>query len=304
MTIYRTAYDTSACVGSKMQEVYDKTKEAIIMGHVQKNEYGIYEITSGTSFSDQIPGFLHPIALELDDLDVVIVADMRAYYRLGAMGLGTQATVFDTAGYNLTNIRARLTKKFIGDYSSSLLGFSAVPVNVYTSIIADAIVKRLNLNIVDHYTIQLASGIYFYTLFEDRLKNNSPEFITKVSIQLSRSLNVKAMDVRDIAEKLSAVELTDIESLCSSIKLLLNNVRVKDLNFITLASMMGGLWYGPQGRELINVSLENPPTLMALIFHAYSDRGFRKTGLGQLLENNFFKKQSQNYIGAINNLSR
>lgn len=302
MSIYKTAYDTTACAGLHLDEVYEKIREAIIRDQLTISEDGIYEIKKSASFIDQIPSFFHPLIVDLGQGEQAVVVDMRAFCRVS--GIVSEVQITDQAGYNLARTRARLTKVFAGDYRGSLIGFSPVPVNVFMNLIADQIARRLNIGPTEHYTIQILAGIYYYSLFEDQHKSNSPAFISRVSIQLFRATNINAQAIKDIAEKASAVDLTDINSFCDAVKLLINNVRIRDLNFVTLASMLTGLWYGPQGRELINVALENPPTLLALIYQAYSDRGFRKTGLAQLLDNSYFKKQNQAYVGAINNIVR
>lgn len=302
MTIHKTAYDTTACAGLHLGEVYDKIKEAVIRGQLTVSEDGIYEIRKSASFIDQIPSFFHPVVLDVGQDGQIVVVDMRAFCRVSTPGAEVQ--IVDQAGYNLARIRAKLTKVFNGDYRGSLIGFSPVPVNVFMNLIADQISRRLNIGPSEHFTIQILAGIYYYSLFEDQHDSNSPTFISRVSIQLFRATNINAQIIKDIAEKASPVKMTNIDSFCDAVKLLITNVRIKDLNFLTLASMLTGLWYGPQGRELINVALENPPTLLALIYQAYSDRGFRKTGLAQLLDNSYFKKQNQNYVGAINNMTR
>lgn len=302
MSIFKTPYETAACGGHILDDVREKVKEAIHMGQIQKNEEGIYEIATSQSFSNQIPAFFHPLMVDLGDGDGEAIAiDVRAYYRTsGPMG---SAHVVDQAGYSLMLMRAQLTKIFNSDFRSSLLGFSVVPVSVYSSMIADGISRRLNIQAQDYHMVRVMACIYYYSLFEDKVSTKSPAFIEKVTIQIHRATGIPARDIRDVAEK-NSVELTDIESFCMALKMLINNVRIRDLNFVTLATMLNGQWFGPQGREMINVALEHPPTLQALIYQAYIDRSFKRTGLAQLLDNSFFKKQSQQYIGAINNMIR
>ena len=303
MSIFKTAYDTTACAGLILDDVREKVKEAVILGQIQQNEDGIYEITGSQSFVREIPSFFHPILVDLGAHSggEVLVIDSRPYYR--AASYNQSAMITDAAGHSVLLMRAKLTKVFIGDFRRSMQAFSTVPVSVYSAMIADAISYRLMTSPSEYMTIRIIAAMFYTSLFSEDVDTTSQSFIDQISLQLNRSLSIPARDIRDVAEKIP-FKLTDITSFCDAVKELVPNSRIKNLNFVTLATMLGGMWFGPQARELVNVSLEHPPTFIALVYKAYNDRSFRKSRLGSLLDNSYYKKQGQDFTGAINNMTR
>lgn len=303
MSIFKTPYDTSAFGGHHLDQIRNKVKEAVIMGHVSVNDDGIYVVTGTSGIIKDIPAFAHPIGVEMDHgTPEGIVVDLRSYTSEDKLRGGWRIT--DEAGYSMATLRGVLTKKFAGEYGGTLRSFSTVPINVYSAMIADSATSRLSLDYSMHLKIQQIASIYYLSLFEDKLKSTDKAFIDSTSLYLARALSHQASDIKQILEILkdAQIELDDIDTFCTAVKTVITNVRVRDLNYVTLAAMLGGYWFGPLARELINVSLEHPPTLLALVYHAYQDRSFRSTKLANLVEKGYLAKQKQAYTGAIKNM--
>jgi hypothetical protein len=49
---------------------------------------------------------------------------------------------------------------------------------------------------------------------------------------------------------------------------------------------LSSIWYGHGTSETINISLEHPPTWIALLYTVFSSRSYKKTRLSMLLDKN------------------
>jgi hypothetical protein len=59
----------------------------------------------------------------------------------------------------------------------------------------------------------------------------------------------------------------------------MENVRLAKFNSAILLSVMANSWYGTNAKEIISISLEHPPTWIALVYTALSEKTFKSSAI-------------------------
>jgi hypothetical protein len=115
---------------------------------------------------------------------------------------------------------------------------------------------------------------------------------------IATALSMKQLTVYDQIK--DHLIIRNVEEFCTQCQEATQSVRLNNLNVMTLTSIVGGLWYATNGRELMGVALEHPPTWLMLVERALSDRSYNSSGLGEFLGRGVFKRLSENYRAQIN----
>lgn len=306
MSISRTAYDTTACRGYLIQKIKDGLQKASIKNLIFPNQKfnNIYLIQSEHLVDELVPSFNHPIEFSNSTGQLCVAVDVRPYGRKdSATG---EYVVRDNNAYNGVIMRALTTKIWIYDDvgPNQLRTFSLLPLNVYANWIGEAVAKRLALEPNDQFTVSILAAVLYLNLFWTDDVSKSPSEMDKTFLvsTITRGLGFKADSVYDIAHAWAG--LRNVEDFCNACKDQTQSVRMRDLNPTTLFAMVGGYWYGNNGRELIAAALEHPPTWISLLWQAMTDRSYKNAGLAKILERSTYKRQSEQFNMALANLVR
>jgi hypothetical protein len=99
--------------------------------------------------------------------------------------------------------------------------------------------------------------------------------------------------------------LPSISAMCTIAQEVVDSVRLNDMNIGLFFQILSGAWYGDAAaRETLLAALEHPPTWIALLVAAATDRSFKKTGITQLYEREKPAVQKQflhAVLGLLNN---
>jgi hypothetical protein len=81
-----------------------------------------------------------------------------------------------------------------------------------------------------------------------------------------------------------------------------DSVRLKDFNAGVLFTLLGNTWFGANAKEMIAVATEHPPTWIAMLLSAFTERTFKNSQIAKILERNSFKKLSDDFVNSTLNL--
>jgi hypothetical protein len=302
MSIFRTAYDTTACRGYLTNKVLDGLTRADIKGLLVTSKLNDAVLVTGGHLTDEIvPSFSHPILFKDKDGTDKMAVDVRGLGKWDS--IQQQYVVRDTASYDGLMVRAGLNEIWLESSGPDRIrSLSTFPLSVFASWIGEAVAKRLALEAQDQFTVSVLAAVFYLNLFWDKERSENPSKEDKaflVSV-ISRGLNYKSDMVYDIVERHAGI--IDVASYCEACKSYSQSVRLRDLNAATLFAMISGYWYGNNGREVIAVALEHPPTWLSLLWQAMYIQGYRNAGLTKILERNTYKRQSSQFGLAVSSL--
>jgi len=298
-----TAYQTTAAIAyqNTIEKAMSDLKVSFIKNHTPKHEEtGIYLVT-GFGSTSNIPTFNHPLTFELEG-DKKTFVDVRTCIKLDPHSLSeTSYIVKDVDEFNFNIYRSQLQHLWATDLPSILRDFSTLPISAFANLISEHTTRRLALDPRDTLIITVLAGVLYLNLFKDEINSeDSKVAAVQMSNKLSVNLGVKQQLIYEII--LNHTSISNIDEFCTACQEVSNSVRLRDLNHVTLFGIVGPNWYGFNGRELMSVALEHPPTWISLIYRALNSRGYNNSGLSKFMERGIFKKLSLNFNSQFKQL--
>lgn len=302
MTVRESAYATTVTAGSKMHDIDEKlqvqratngfmslNKRAVDEGGsivVDENVYlgGIAIIPPGPMCAN-IPPFAHPYPLrtKTGELSQVVI-DVRPYTKAkDAYGDWAVRVPYE---YNFMIIQAVLEYIWVTEAQTHLQSLSKLPVKLYARWIADNLARRLGLDPETQVTVAIIAAAFYLELFVDGeftpVEKNRNIAIISTAVMASAQL---------VERTLSQLEgpIDTLDGLVAAIKDITGSARLEGLNVPILLTATTGVWYGNHGRELAGIALEHPPTWIAMLLAAATERGYRQSGLAKL----FYRTESK-----------
>jgi hypothetical protein len=295
MTIFNTAYDTTACAGSKLKKITDPIDQAVVNGWLQPtNDFvSILQVTSNPDL-EIVPAFAHPIIASNK-----VVVDVRQF---GSWDKSQQVfNIRSTTEYKLLEHRAALNHLWLNDYQATLRDISPMPMGVYSSWIAESVARRFALDPREQLLLQILAAVYYNSLFSNDTEIDERNKLA-ITNSIVKNLKVSAQDVLDILDKVG--HLTDVHSFCKEATIITESIRLKEFNAGVLFSILGGTWYGVNARELVAVAVEHPPTWLAVLLAAFEERTYKNSYITNITERRSFTEAGKVYSRAFLNITR
>lgn len=305
MSFFRTAYDTTVGQGYPVGKIKAAINESIVRDMIQhvtelrdpitNGLFGSY--VSGFYQSEaNIPFFLHPLYLESEIKDEnYLFVDIRSVITKH----GTQ--FFDNDAYRIRNkmeydlLRSRLILNYIWltKRPQMLRDISFVCAGVYSSWISEGISRRFALDPLDQLKITVLSAIFYYTLFMDRPNFDDDEYnwVVGAVMKATKAPSKLVMEILDAVKGFK-----NLKDFCEKIKEVLDNPRLQDLNEGLMISILGTSWFGTGSKEILGVSLEHPPTWIAVLYSAFVDRSYKNAVISKIAERYSGSKGGADFI--------
>lgn len=302
MTVYKTAYQTFACNGAVTRKTTEALQIALIQGSLTAlpgngNLPAIYQVEGGSTVSDAVPAFAHPFLFDDSHKKPTLSMDARSF---GAIHQGSREfAVRNETEYRLALRRAQLNQVWLHQDPAILRNISAVPLTVFANWVSESARRTFALEAHEQMQIMILAGVYYCSLFtdEDEMSENSKLAIVST---LTRTLRVTAQSVLDVLDAIPM--MTGVESFCQHCQTVTGSVRLKNLNVGTLYAMLGGSWWGTNAKEMVAVALEHPPTWIAILMAAFTERGYKKSAITQLVERPGIAKMGPDFMRSVLNL--
>lgn len=298
MSKFQSGYDTTAARMFIVTKIKEELQRAFTMGLIKLNDEGIVVVEQGTHVDLAIPSFYHPVVFELSNKKYVAV-DVRMTGKLDRDQAVFKVQQVDE--YKSILMRGVLNKYWLDDSDNSLRNCSSLPLMLYANWMGEAISKRLALDPRDQFHVSILAAIFYMNLFSNDIEPNTDVKQLMISV-ISRELGFKSDAVFDVVQSFPVIK--NLDEFCEACREYTKSVRLSQLNVATLTAIIGGYWYGSNGRELIAVAAEHPPTWLTLIYRAHVDRGFKKTGLTQILERPTYRRQIDQFVLQLAHLVR
>ena len=285
MTTFNTAYETSACAGFVTQKITAGIKQAAVSSEVRKLEnMPILLVEGAGTYGESVPPFSHPFAFPYaywgEQERPHIAIDMRHY---GRFDRNRNEFVIgqNKVEYNMALARAKLNWVWIDRDKEILRDLSQMPMAVYASWLSENIARRYALEPAEQFNLSILAGIFYSSLFHDEEKLEERDKLRIVNA-ISRNLRCKAEDVIKIIDQVDVIP--NVGAFCTKAAEIVSPVRLSQLNAPVLVTILGSTWSGTNHRELLGVAIEHPPTWIAILMAASSERYYHNSQLARICE--------------------
>ena len=300
MTICISAYDTAAGSGYSKSIAAIKDELSVVeinQQYVQdENNKHVRRIYSHDIGSLSV--FTHPIVKQKDHDENNVYIDLRSFTRLDKASGDYVIKLNNEAIYEIN--RAHLNEVWVNRDPFVLLNISPVPITVFAGWISENIARRFALTPREQLSLAIFSAYYYYCLFTDNDKFDE-EDTNRIISSISRNLRCSSMDVIEILDKTPFV-IENLKTFCTLLEEVTGSVRLKNFSLPVIYQLLNNSWFGLNARELIGVALEHPPTWIALVHAAYTERTYRNTVLARSAEKKASKAAIDSFNRSIYNL--
>lgn len=292
MPVAKTSYETTIGSVFPSKKLENSLKEALVSTNLSQQNFGVSPIEENhlvfvaglDSGESHIPAFIHPYLIENYKGQSYLIADIRAFKNSSEAYLSQasfEKSVRNKTEYVLTKNRAILDLKWVsGEYTKLRSKFSFAG-SVFAAWISQSVSKAYGLDFQDQRVIMAIAMYYYHTLFTaDKVLQD--KLLEIAVIHTIKATKLSSKEVDEIFAQMT--EINDVNDLCGSIKKIVNNVRLQDFSLAMLLTLVQSTWYGNSARELISVALEHPPTWIAIVFAALTERTYKTSSLYRLIE--------------------
>lgn len=232
--------------------------------------------------------FNHPISYK----DMVFV-DARAMTKNDPMTtLGYKVT--SGTDFKLQILRSKIQLLGMFNGPSYLSNIHPLPTIVYGRFISEGITFKLGLNPEDQMVLNILATAFYISQTSDGGFSNEGDGVGKVSMQISRHTHISP----DIVGGVLA-DVTELSTLDQLLELMLekvDNSRIKQLNAGLFFTTLTYGWKGSNSKELMGVSIEYPPTWMAIVASAITERLQKDSPVSKMVKNYTRRDMDREYI--------
>jgi hypothetical protein len=288
--MFLTPYQTTACsatlglpgIQSALQRalIHNELPPAVTpKGHTLE---GVYLVPP---YLKDIKPFSMPLTFETVDGKQVVAVDVRGITKL--TGENTFKAL-DQSALEGAMLRGALTYSWINGGSDDMRRWNDIAARVYMRLLCETIVRRLNLTPADQQAVYVACGFFYFTNFiyvnpETGLSENAQGEKDRIAVAVARMTKINPQKVHDLLDEVKFFP-TDLDKFCETLRVMVKNPRLEQMNAAVIITLMGGYWYGGNARQVMATSLEYPPVWLALIYQALMDRNYQGSQLSKMVD--------------------
>jgi hypothetical protein len=275
--MFLSPYETTVCRNHRMDDIRLELVHMFLEGELRPDQGRVWLVGDEAT---QLKPFAHPVILDHphERGQLIIVGDARSSSRVNR----ETSELRGGSDFEYLKLRCRLMDlAWVDGRETDLLNAGDFQVRVFARLMSENLGRRMNLSMDTQVRVQVISAHYYIGLFYDEVPEDE-EYVLKISKRISRSVGVPVPDVLSIIEEVPQMKSTgDFTTVLSEHG---NSVRLEKLKPGFLYTMLGGIWFGANNVENVAVALEHPPTFCAMLQLVLSDRSYRKSILGQLIQ--------------------
>lgn len=293
MTIANTAYDTSACNGFVLNRTLDALKAANINGWVERiPSTKVAQITGREELGDSVKPFAHPMLL-----DGTLYIDVRSFSTWDNAQHAMRIRNGIEHGFAVR--RAELNQIWLDQNKNILRDISPLPMSVFASWISESVARRFALDPREQLDLCILAAVWYNSQFQETGSLDETGKLRAVNA-ISKSLRVSASDVLAIMDQVSEIDNTD--HFCSLAESVTKSIRLRELNRGLLFAVVAGTWFGTNSKEVITTALEHPPTWIAILTMAFTERTYKNSNLAKIAERSVRAGGGDEFLRAVLNL--
>lgn len=293
MSINETAYDTTACSGSRYNNIIEELQTGWHMGGLSNIEvkldphtdpFNMLLLHGGNAAADSIAFFKHPVFVpsklntvsEHGKVNKEICVDVRNFGKWDS--LQSKFTVRNHAEYGWTIKRAILNKVWADGRVMALRDISTIPAAVYCALISESIARRFALDKAEQMTIAVLAGYFYYSHFTDEAFPEDD--LVRIIGNIARITHIPADKVESIIKDLPIIN--SVQFLCDCIIAKVDSIALQNLNPGVLYAIACGNWFGSDAREILAVGLEHIPTWLMIVHASLASSTYKRSTLSKI----------------------
>ena len=280
MTIYNTAYETRACNGHQTSAVIESIKKSIINGTVRRVE-GVVTVDSVGSVYSHTPAFFHPVAYPEGHNQWVVAIDDRPWGRYDPLSGAYKIT--NGQGHGFAVLRGKLNLFWLTNDKQIFRDISPMAMGLYASWLGENITKRFGLTPLEQLQITILAAYFYQSLFTVEEQFTDVELL-RMCRSISGAVHCKPNDVETLLNMLNGRVIRNVDEFCATCYEVTETVRLKDFNTGLLFHVISGTWFGNGAEELCAIALEHPPTWLAILMAALTERTFKNSQIAKMAE--------------------
>lgn len=274
--------------------IYIKEKEKIKVktfsnDYVKLNPVFLYGLTD---IEKEITPFNHPLINKENNW---IALDLRPVVKLTPDKESYE--IRNENEYNLAIQRFILSGMWAIDKQQPIYNLS-FPHFVFGSWLSENLTKKFGLDLNNQIQLRILALIYYSKLFTNEYTSDD---FTKLVIRLKQDILLPKL-VEEIYNKVE--KLDDLDDFTKACYTVTNNIRLKNLDSNVLVNILANNWIGLNGKELVILALEHPPTWVSLVYAALTQRSFNKTFISNVTEKLNKRGKGDDFLKALVYLTR
>lgn len=294
MSIHKDSYSTT--FGSRLvtKGIEQAIKESFIKDSLDKvnlnvdnsGEYKPVFITGALDNDVNIPLFTHPITIKNIHGKNYVVSDLRLYIKSNPDLNNIETSIKNLTEYNFAKSRAILSLSWLNDNTSSMKNSFSFAGVVYSAWMAEVISKYYALDFKDQSILFVIISYFYQSLFIDgEIDEETKQKFATHTIKASRTTADFVFSIFDkITMEQSDSKVFSLDQLCFNIREILENVRLKNFNTVTLLNIISNSWYGTNAKEILAIALEHPPTWNAIVYSALTEKTYKSSMIYRVAE--------------------
>ena len=300
MPINLTCYDTLGGRGLIVKPIIPIAQRAIVQSNFPDNNARLSGIDLGnasnpavgliTTITDEeisIPPLVFPLLVDIPGASTrksesYILVDTRPYLASSQAAGSQTLNIRQKDNFNFFVVNGLLTAAWIKPNRRNSFKFlGSAPMAVYASLVSNVIEKRFALDPGEQLRVSIIVAAFYSRLFDEGSAISENEMVS-VTRAIGTATRAPADMIYEVLDQVTT--LKNIDEMVETIKKVIDNPRLDNLNLGTLVTIINPMWYGPYGRELIVAALEHPPTWVTILYSAFTDRTMKNSGVAKVAE--------------------
>jgi len=268
-------YKTTKLINSPNTEVVKEIVNSFIRGELISHASN-KDLLLVKKSNTKIPLFSQPIIFDRSGINVVL--DIRPFSSESRAG---ELIITAKEDMDVHVLQALLTLDAAKHHGYG--NFSIIkPFSM--KIFVNWILRKLSTNLaLDHgaqIRLTMITAVYYLSLFRD--EETTPDILSRDALMIYRTLRIPALEVTDFMAEIPTMR--NIVDYVNVLKEFGGSPRFSVVEPLFLHNLFATSWFGFQSKETLAVALEHPPTFIAMIYKAMTERSFNRTDIGKILD--------------------
>lgn len=301
--MFLTPYQTTACSAYEVKGIQSALQRAEIHGDLAPavtlkgtTLKGVYIVPP---YVKDIAPFSMPLSFESQN-GLAVAVDVRGLTKVGG---DQKFKIVAGAEYEGAIIRAALTLGWMKDGPNEMRRFNDIAAKVFIRLLSESLSRRLNLGPYEQQALTVVTGLFYYSNFMvERSAAKGEDFSQddkdRIAVAVSRLTRISPQTVANFLS-VDLPLITNLDTYCDALRAVVQSPRLERVDAALIMTLMGGLWFGGNARQLMAVALEYPPVWLALIYQALTDRSFHGAQLTKMVEAEDRNKAGANFIRDV-----
>lgn len=266
--------------------------EQLNYNYVLEN-FNLYFILGLNSDEKDLPLFNHPFFFYNHKMKSSLAIDLRQYANQDLAKeryLPEDITELKSVLRNPTDagfiVNRALLSGIVANNNLGYLRSSYKPIMIsYAMFISTVINNIVNLPVRERITVEVISAFYMFSMLSNKGNYELEELKEVVTNQLDKAKLFIVVNKSLIQEILTPVDnINSFPELLESIKKNLPEAQASLIDLRVFNNLIGNMWMGPVGNELLPVALEHPATWLTIFYYSLEEVTYKRTRIMELIK--------------------